>query len=165
MQFSINPKVQYGTGIHRKPYEYPPEEELKDKRYHYLCPKMVMPVNVFLHYLHRARWGTEDDHPYDTWLKRLPKKLNESLLLAAQRQAVGADNPDLVFGWGVHIIEGPSHFVLSMMLATGIVIAFTVSGLVMGVARTQEQGFGVGSFLLAIVASIMAAIYFKLMDK
>ena len=124
-----------------------------------------MPVNVFLHYLHQARSGSEDDHPYDTWLKRLPKKLNESLLLASQKQTEGVDHPDLVFGWGVHIIEGPSHFVLSMLLAGGVTVAFMVSGLVMGLARTQEQGFGVGSFFLAIVASIMAAIYFKLMDK
>ena len=124
-----------------------------------------MPVNVFLHYLHRARWGTEDDHPYDTWLKRLPKKLNESLLKAAESQAMGAANPDLVFGWGVHIIEGPSHFVLSVMLAGGITVAFMVSVLVMGVAHTEEQGFGVGSFLMSVVTAAMAAIYFMLMDR
>jgi hypothetical protein len=31
--------------------------------------------------------------------------------------------------------------------------------------KTQEQGFGVGQFLIAIVACGMAAIYFALEDR
>jgi hypothetical protein len=33
-----------------------------------------------------------------------------------------------------------------------------------GFAKTQEQGFGVGNFLLAILASTMTAVYFQLQD-
>ncbi|KAI1252351.1 hypothetical protein MGN70_006926 [Eutypa lata] len=58
VMFSVNPKNLHGTGVHKKPDEYPPEQELDEKRYHYLRPKILMPVNVFLHYLHRARWNT-----------------------------------------------------------------------------------------------------------
>jgi hypothetical protein len=33
--------------MHKKPDEFPPKEELDRKGYHYLCPKVRMPVNVF----------------------------------------------------------------------------------------------------------------------
>jgi hypothetical protein len=54
---------------------------------------------------------------------------------------------------------------LSLFLAIGVAIAFVISRIVMGFAKTQEQGFGVGSFLLTILASTMAAIYFQLQDQ
>lgn len=121
-----------------------------------------MPVNVFLHYLHRARWNTWGEHTEDTWLQRLPKKLSESLLAEVQRD--DATDPNLAFGWGIHILDGPNHAVLSLLLLIGVAVSFVVSGMIVGFAKTQEQGFGVGNFLLAILASIMAAVYFKLQD-
>jgi hypothetical protein len=122
-----------------------------------------MPVNVFLHYLYRARWKIWGDHAEDTWLKRLPKKLNESVLAELGQDAT--TDPNLAFGWGVHILEGPNHGVLGLLLVIGVVLAFTISGLVVGLAETQEQGFGVGNFLLTILACIMAALYFQLQEQ
>jgi hypothetical protein len=132
-----------------------------------------MPVNVFLHYLHRARWNIWGEHTEDIWLQRLPKKLNESVLTEVRQE--GATNqqdeqeaimdPNLAFGWRVHILDGPNHAVLGLLLAMGVAVAFVISGMVVGFAKTQEQGFGVGSFLLAILASIMAAMYFQLQDQ
>jgi hypothetical protein len=132
-----------------------------------------MPVNVFLHYLHRTRWNTWGEHRENTWLKRLPKKLNRSLLVEAlqdnlrnqQFQGTVPTDPDLAFGWGVHILDGPNHAALAWLLAIGVSVAFLVSGMVVGIAETQEQGFGIGSFLLAILASGMVAIYFQLQDQ
>lgn len=133
-----------------------------------------MPANVFLHYLHRARWNIFGEHTEDTWLQRLPKKLNESILAKvrqddATNQQDGQEeaimDPNLAFGWGVHVLDGPNHAVLGLLLAIGVVIAFIVSGIVVGFAKTQEQGFGVGSFLLAILASVMTAVYFQLQDQ
>ncbi|KAL1801088.1 hypothetical protein ACET3X_001430 [Alternaria dauci] len=165
VMFSVSQRNQYGAGIHKKPDEFPPQEELDQKRYHYLCPQIRMPVNVFLHYLHRARWNIWGEHMENTWLQRLPKKLDRSLLAEAQLAKVNAPaNEDLAFGWGVHIIEGPNHAVLGLLLAIGVAIAFLVSGLLVGFAKTQEQGFGVGNFLLAILASTMTAVYFQLQD-
>jgi hypothetical protein len=132
-----------------------------------------MPANVFLHYLHRARLNVWGEHTEDIWLRRLPKKLKESVRLEMKR-ANSADqqdsqsaimDPDLVFGWGVHIIDGPNHAVLGILLAVGIAVAFVISGFIVGFAKTQEQGFGVGNFLLTIMASTMAAIYFQLQDQ
>ncbi|EHK97569.1 hypothetical protein M7I_6657 [Glarea lozoyensis 74030] len=174
VMFSVSRGVKYGTGIHKKPDEFPPPTEIEKKRYHYLHPKIRMPVNVFLHYLHRARWNIFGEHAETTWLRRLPKKLNESILTQAlpydaanqnDQQEVPMTDPNLAFGWGVHIIDGPNHAVLGVLLAISIGVAFLVSGLIVGFAKTQEQGFGVGSFLLTIFASIMAAMYFQLQDQ
>jgi hypothetical protein len=71
-------------------------------------------------------------------------------------------DPNLAFGWGVHILDGPNHAVLGLLLAIGVAVAFVISGMVVGFAKTQEQGFGIGSFLLAILTS--AIVYFQLQD-
>ncbi|CAN9173620.1 unnamed protein product [Alternaria alternata] len=165
VMFSVSQRNQYGAGIHKKPDEFPPQEELDEKRYHYLCPRIRMPVNVFLHYLHRARWNIWGEHMENIWLQRLPKKLDRDLIAEAQQAKGNAPaNEDLAFGWGVHIIEGPNHAVLGLLLAIGVAVAFVVSGMIVGFAKTQEQGFGVGNFLLAILASTMTAVYFQLQD-
>ncbi|KAF7675555.1 hypothetical protein GT037_006274 [Alternaria burnsii] len=165
VMFSVSQRNQYGAGIHKKPDEFPPQEELDEKRYHYLCPRIRMPVNVFLHYLHRARWNIWGEHMENIWLQRLPKKLERNLIAEAQQAKGNAPpNEDLAFGWGVHIIEGPNHAVLGLLLAIGVAVAFIVSGMIVGFAKTQEQGFGVGNFLLAILASTMTAVYFQLQD-
>ncbi|OCK74193.1 hypothetical protein K432DRAFT_398289 [Lepidopterella palustris CBS 459.81] len=163
VMFSISNRraAQYSAGIHKKPEEYPPDEEIQQQRYHYFSPKIVMPGHVFIHFLHRARWNVWGEHADDTWLKRLPKKLNESILAA---QAANA-NSDLVFGWGVHILDGPNHAVLGLFLAFGLMITFVISCLIVGIAKTQEQAFGVGQYLVAIVVALMSAMYFKLQDQ
>jgi hypothetical protein len=129
-----------------------------------------MPVNVFLHYLHRARWNVWGEHTEDIWLRRLPKKLNDSVLAVVQQNAAtnqqdDLSDPDLAFGWGVHIVDGPNHSVLALLLCFGVAVSFVISGMVVGIAKTQEQGFGIGSFLLAILASLMSAVYFRLKDQ
>jgi hypothetical protein len=80
------------------------------------------------------------------------------------RNRHGNGEDDLVFGWGVHILEGPNHAGLSIILAVGVFISFVVSGMVVGFAKTQEQAFGIGSFLIGILTCSMAAVYFWLMD-
>ncbi|ETS79269.1 hypothetical protein PFICI_09122 [Pestalotiopsis fici W106-1] len=155
--------TQYSAGIHEKPAEYPPDEELQRRRYHYHTPKLMMPPHVFIHFLHRARWNVWGDHANDTWLKRLPKKLNESMLAAQASEA--SSDPDLAFGWGVHILDGPNHAVLGFFLAAGLLITFVISCLILGIAKTQEQAFGVGQYLIAILVALMSAVYFKLQDQ
>lgn len=171
-QFSVSRHAQYGAGIHKQPDEFPPEKELVAGRYHYARPKLRMPVNVFLHYLHRARWHSWSEHTEDIWLRRLPKKLKKSVLTEVKQDPGGdperdyenTTDADLAFGWGVHILDGPNHAVLALLLACGIVVAFTVAGLVVGFAKTQEQGFSVGAFFLTVTATVMSAIYFRLLD-
>ena len=172
MQFSVSRHNKYGAGIHKRPDEFPPQKELDSNRYHYLRPKIRMPVNVFLHYLHRARWNIWGEHTEDIWLQRLPKKLSESVLFMRSDSEISQPDehealmdPNLAFGWGVHILDGPNHAVLGLLLAIGVAVAFVVSGTLVGFTKTQEQGFGVGSFLLTVLTSIMAAVYFQLQDQ
>jgi hypothetical protein len=60
-------------------------------------------------------------------------------------------DPNQAFGWGVHILDGPNHAVLGLLLFIGVAVAFVISGMIVGYAKTQEQGFGVGNFVLAIL--------------
>jgi hypothetical protein len=174
-QFSISRAYYDLAGIHGKPSEYPPQEEVDKRHYHYRCPKILMPANLFLHFLRHPRGDSREGHLGDTWLQRLPKKLNASILdevqWSARNRSANAqltqetEENDIVFGWGVHIIEGPNHAGLSLIIVLGIAVAFLVSCLMVGLAKTEEQGFGVGQFLLAIVFGGMTTIYFALEDR
>ena len=86
-----------------------------------------MPAKPFLHFLDRVYRGSWDDHSPDTWLQRLPKKLNTSILDEARRSVGNPDASDAVIGWGVHILEGPNQAGLSLVLALVIAVAFLVS--------------------------------------
>lgn len=70
----------------------------------------------------------------------------------------------LAFGWGVHILRGPNHTILWQILLMGVVITFMVSCMIVGIAKTQEQGFGVGSYLLAIFIGGIPALYFTITE-
>jgi len=138
-----------------------------------------MPANIFLHFLYHARRAGWEAHADDTWLRRLPKKRETSILKALRQAAnpvavagtgasqgsAGADDDDVVFGWGVHILEGPNHVGLCVVFGMGIAVAFLISCLVVGIAKTQEQGFGVGQFFLAIVICAVGAVYSALSDR
>jgi hypothetical protein len=50
-----------------------PVEELDKKQFHFLCPKVRMPINGSLRYLHRARWNIGGGHTEHTWFQRLPE--------------------------------------------------------------------------------------------
>ncbi|CVL06786.1 uncharacterized protein FMAN_11882 [Fusarium mangiferae] len=197
VQFCLNRSLQDLVGIQKSPSEYPPDEEVQWNRYHYVRPKLLMPANLFLHFLHLAGKDSERLHYRRTWIERLPKKLETAILevdttarifpgLSAEVQVQRAeegtsvpnwalhtnqpqslDDPeetDIVTGWGVHIIEGPNHSGLSFVLMFGVVISFFVSVMLTGLARTEEQGFGVGSFLIAVLTCGMTAVYFALTD-
>jgi hypothetical protein len=159
LQFFVNRNPTYGAGFREKPDKYPPEEELSEQRYHYLWPKLLMPPRTFLRYLHRAESEASGVHEDDTWLKWLPKKLNASIL---KEPAIADKN--LAFGWGLHILEGPNHSALGALLAIGMTIAFLLSGVIVGVVKTQMQGFGVGSFITSILTCLMAPLYLWLQD-
>jgi len=85
----------------------------------------------------------------------LPKELNAGILYQVQPparnwSAGGAlaqeheTGDNFIFGWGVHVVESPNQAGLSLVLALAIAVAFLVSCLVVGLANTEEQGFGVG---------------------
>jgi len=67
----------------------------------------------------------------------------------------------LPFGWGVHIIEGPNFVALSWVIFAGLLFSFFVSIAITMIAKTQEQGFGVGQWLVAVFMAALSAIYFQ----
>ena len=70
----------------------------------------------------------------------------------------------IVYGWGIHILEGPDHAALSLALGVGVLFSFVISVVVIGLAQTQEQGFGVGQWVVAVLACVMSALYFRLLE-
>lgn len=136
-----------------------------------MYPKVRMPVKWFLHYLHRARWNIWGEHAENIWLKRLPKKLKESVLAEPGEMTAPGPNPEpttdtkLVFGWGVHILDGPNHAGICLLLSIGVTIAFVVAVMIVGIAKTREAGFAVGSFLVAIIGLFTASGFFWYQDQ
>ncbi|KAF2760195.1 hypothetical protein EJ05DRAFT_483965 [Pseudovirgaria hyperparasitica] len=165
--FSMSRRYQCTAGIHEKPDEFPPKVELDHQRYHYLHPKLRMPAKIFLHYLNRAKYKVWGEHSEDLWLQRLPKKLSETVLAeVVQSQNNSEQNivdlnsdPDLAFGWGIHIIDGADHAVLAFIFGCAVALSLSISLLILGLAKTQEQAFGVGSYLVAMIACFTVAVY------
>ena len=62
-------------------------------------------------------------------------------------------------------MDGPNHAFLGLFLAFGLIITFVISCLIVGIAKTQEQVFGVGQYFVAIIVALMSAMYFKLQDQ
>ncbi|MCJ1286052.1 hypothetical protein MMC26_005394 [Xylographa opegraphella] len=95
VQFSLEERHQVGIMLH--PMAVPPKNEVDNQNYDNapcpLEPLPPIPDNVFMHHLHNPGL-----HRRPIWLRRLPKKMNHSLLNS---------NEELVTGWGLHIIEGP----------------------------------------------------------
>ena len=91
------------------------------------------------------------------FLKRLPKKLDTSII-----SGVGAS--DLPFGWGVHIIEGPNTALISWIVFVVLLLSFAVSVVFAKLANTQEQGFGIGQWLVAVLSAALAAVYFQMAE-
>lgn len=153
--------------------EIPPIAEVIAERYHYHeCPLENLPPipsNVFLHYLSCARkksWLGEVPGAHDEtyFLDRLPKKVHYSIFDGLATRGTSSASNSIAFGWGVHILEGPNHATLSLALGIGVMLSFVISLVVLGIAETQEQGFGIGQYLLALVTCVMGTLYFKLQE-
>jgi len=128
-----------------------------------------MPPNVFLHYLSCASeraWCRENPgaHGESFYFQRLPKKTGGSVFRDLQGQGELGVHNGIVYGWGIHILEGPDHAALSLALGVGVLFSFVISVVVIGLAQTQEQGFGVGQWVVAVLACVMSALYFRLLE-
>lgn len=70
----------------------------------------------------------------------------------------------LMFGWGIHIIEGPNKAVLScacfLILLSSAIVSITYA-LAM---KTQEQGFGIGQWMVAVLSAALMALYYQWED-
>lgn len=134
--------------------EMPPEEEVRKNHYEFSCPlPPPMGRREFLHYFHFCEVSA---HPHSTYLERLPKKLETSMY---QLQPEG-----LTFGWGIHIIEGPNKAILSWACCLILLSSFVVSVTYAVVMKTQEQGFGIGQWMVAVLSAALSALYYQWED-
>lgn len=70
----------------------------------------------------------------------------------------------LVFGWGVHIIEGPNKPMLAILIAIILVLSFTVSVLYDVFTGNKDSGFAVGQWIVAVLSATLAAVFFHLQE-
>lgn len=105
-----------------------------------------VPPNVLLHML-SSRLAPR--HIHDTWMQRLPKKIETSIY---------STNSPVIFGWGIHIIEGPEIWIMKYALFTGLLGAFTAAGLWWGLKGDVQGGTGIGSLILGAMGLIVASL-------
>lgn len=162
VQFAVHAGGRH-VGIYNGPMTIPPETEVKAKSWHYHgCPlKPSRPIDrrTFFHLF----YSHVDDHqscntaiPPRLYLDRLPKKLNRSIL--------SAKTPEDIFGWGVHIIEGPNKPMIAW-LATAIIFISFIVALVYDLARhNDDSGFAIGQWIVAVLSAVLTAVYFHMED-
>ena len=160
LQFGV--QQRHIVGIYRTPAELPPEAEVLSQRYHYFeCPTLnqpPIPSHLFMHYLYAARHFHNASPPVGihsgtTMLNRVPKKLGSSIFAQATSDSE-------VFGWGIHIVEGPNMAAVCWILTGGLMISFLVSVLYAYISGIQDQGFDIGSWLMSVIAAFVTALYF-----
>ncbi|KAI1269239.1 hypothetical protein F5Y18DRAFT_179453 [Xylariaceae sp. FL1019] len=170
--------VQFGVfhrgavGVYAKPDAIPPPDEVNKKAYHYfecpLEPLPPMPANVFLHYMRCAKhenWSEKHPgaHQENIFLQRLPKKMGASIWQQPTNSMTGSQT--ISYGWGVQIIEGPNKKIMSLLLILGTLFSFLVSVLFVVLAKSQEQGFGIGQWILAVLTEVSFLPFHVLLAK
>jgi hypothetical protein len=103
----------------------------------------------FLHYFYKYA----DEHQDNIYLRRLPKRLELSIY--------NEQYQDLIFGWGIHIIEGPNKLILSWSCFMVFLLSIVVSIVYTVAMKTAEQGFGIGQWMVASLGSAVTALYFQ----
>ena len=77
-------------------------------------------------------------------MQHLPKKLHPSILSA---------NSPVIFGWVIHITEGPKDWIMKCALYIGLLRAFAAAGLWWGFKNDIQGGIGLGSLLLGAMGA------------
>ena len=149
VQFSLEERHRVGIMLH--PMAVPPKREVDDHNYDYtpcpLEPLPPIPDNVFMHHL-----NDPGPHRRPTWLRRLPKKMNYSLLNASE---------ELVTGWGLHIIEGPNWVAIWTAAFCVTFVSGVLSTLWSILRNDVSGGFGIGSWLVSASTLGMMAYFSK----
>jgi hypothetical protein len=114
-----------------------------------------MDHRAFLHFFRKQ--GKHASAKRGLFLNRLPKKVGESIL--AQD-----DEETLHLGWGVYIVEGLNWPVISWCMFGILLLSFIVSICYALLMKTQESGFGIGQWLVAVLTAALAALCIQLRE-
>jgi len=159
LKFSV--EDGHRVGIFQKPEAIPSQEDVKKNKYVYKkCPlenPPPMDYRTFFHYMRKHETpGHAKIHCRARWLPRLPKKVGQRFLHDQSEEPL--------FGWGVHIIEGPDKKAIAWATCLILLVSFLISLLYAHFAKTQEQGFGIGAFLVAVLGVAATAVYVHSME-
>jgi hypothetical protein len=133
-------------------WSIPPAED-RDYTYRPVPLKFPPPISskIFMHLLNCNNPG--DVYRRKIWIHRIPKRLKQRLV----------DVPDLlVFGWGIHIIEGPNKTAVFWITMSAVFASILASVLWTSLRHDIQGGMGLGSMIIALPPVIMAAFLFKL---
>jgi hypothetical protein len=132
----------------------PPEEEIMAGRWSYQFPltgRLPIPTDTFLHYTRHP-----EEHTGQTWVKRLPKKLDISMY---------KEQGELPMGWGVQIIEGPNRAVIAWIFAA-LAFLSCIAAIVWSAVKGDIQGgTGLGQLLLSVLATVLAVTFALYIDQ
>ena len=109
---------------------------------------------TFFHYFHNPH---DPDPSRTVFYERMPKKLGSSIFCQSDRSK-------LQFGWGMHIIEGPNKPLIAWLMTAIVVTSFVVSVVYDVSLKNTDSGFAIGQWMLAVLATSLAALYFHLAD-
>jgi hypothetical protein len=147
IQFCVEDDIVY---IREAPSAFPPHDEVNASRWEYEPPPYRIPSNVFLHFLNSRK-----SHVRDTWLKRLPKKLKDSI---HARQGA-APYSGQVIGWGIHILEAPNGIAIIWITVGTTLLAFLLAVLWAALKEDVQGAFGIGAFVVAAQSAIAFAFF------
>jgi hypothetical protein len=109
----------------------------------------------FFHYL----WDHVPSPQCDRadWFQRMPKKLGMSM--------IHSNTPGLQWGFGVLIVEGLNKTFLSWVIVLVLLSSLT-AGVTYG-KRTGDMstGFSIASYIVTVLGSAMAAIYYTVTER
>lgn len=149
-QFSVEQRRR--VGILQKPLAIPPREEVYLKRWIYgPCPLDGDPPiadRLFLHYLSCSQRSN-----VLFWMPRMPRKLNKSIFSDGIASAV--------FGWGVHIEEGPNYHAIFWMNFLCLVTSGIFAALWTMYKHDFQGAFGFACWFIAIINTFMIALMYR----
>ncbi|KAI0896205.1 hypothetical protein F4806DRAFT_496324 [Annulohypoxylon nitens] len=158
---------RHQVGIFGQPLDIPPEVEVNEGRYDYHeCPMKVlppMPGNIFLHYLDHAKRKASSKnetplyHADNTFLNRLPKKLENSIFAGEATTGLA-----LSYGWGIRIMERPNA--TAQYLVTGLVALLSAAICLVVFGTTwallgPDQAIGISQYIAAFLTLLNTAFY------
>jgi hypothetical protein len=140
------------------PPDIPPPQEVTARNYEYApCPLTTRPTpRTFLHYRQCKQCGKKKQ-----WFKRLPKKLSRALLDVYLR----AGPEEVVFGWGVLVVEGPNSTGITWLGALMLTLSAVISIVYTAVSKDASAGFTIGASLTSVWVAWLTAFYFRWKDQ